>query len=237
MRLTQRTPDWWESARFRALFVASSWFRQNGVSRPSHQRVTQAVGTPHAKEANPLWSNYNMKIDTNILLSIIQTIAIIFSLLFAAVELKRAREASRGNAYHAWISSINSYYSKLAETPDLAEIYWRGRSSLEKLKPDEVPQFYYLCVELFSIHESLHVQHSEGLIPDSYMEPWIESLKEYMNQPGVRAYWKYDRERFNPVFVKKVNEAIAAEPAPMEIHPFLKFYQDYLGNLPKEKKS
>ena len=35
-RLTQRAPDWWESARFQAVCVASNWFRQNGVisSRP-----------------------------------------------------------------------------------------------------------------------------------------------------------------------------------------------------------
>jgi hypothetical protein len=28
---TQRAPDWWESARFQAVFVAWSWFRQSGV--------------------------------------------------------------------------------------------------------------------------------------------------------------------------------------------------------------
>jgi hypothetical protein len=33
---TQRAPDWWESARFQAVCLAWSWFRQNGVvsSRP-----------------------------------------------------------------------------------------------------------------------------------------------------------------------------------------------------------
>jgi hypothetical protein len=36
LRLTQRAPDWWESARFRAVCVALSWFHYNGVvaSRP-----------------------------------------------------------------------------------------------------------------------------------------------------------------------------------------------------------
>jgi len=35
-RPTQRAPDWWESARFQTVFLARSWFRQNGVvsSRP-----------------------------------------------------------------------------------------------------------------------------------------------------------------------------------------------------------
>jgi hypothetical protein len=26
-----RAPDWWESERFQALFLALSWLRQNGV--------------------------------------------------------------------------------------------------------------------------------------------------------------------------------------------------------------
>ena len=35
-RLTKRAPDWWESARFQAVYVAWSGFRQSGVisSRP-----------------------------------------------------------------------------------------------------------------------------------------------------------------------------------------------------------
>jgi hypothetical protein len=28
---TQRAPDWWESARFQAVYAAQSWFRQGGV--------------------------------------------------------------------------------------------------------------------------------------------------------------------------------------------------------------
>src|SRR3989304_134035 len=31
MRLTQRAPDWWESARFQAVSLAGSWFCQSGV--------------------------------------------------------------------------------------------------------------------------------------------------------------------------------------------------------------
>jgi hypothetical protein len=32
--LTQRAPDWWDSARFQAVCVARSWFRQIGVVLP-----------------------------------------------------------------------------------------------------------------------------------------------------------------------------------------------------------
>ena len=56
VRLTQRAPDplqraqgpwWWDSARFQALFVAWSWFRQNGVtsSRPPAGNASRWAAT------------------------------------------------------------------------------------------------------------------------------------------------------------------------------------------------
>ena len=42
---TQRAPDWWESPRFQAVFLAQASSVKAALSRPTHQRVTQAVGT------------------------------------------------------------------------------------------------------------------------------------------------------------------------------------------------
>lgn len=44
--LTQRAPDWWESARFQAVCVAWSWFRQSGVvsSRPPAGNASPLAG-------------------------------------------------------------------------------------------------------------------------------------------------------------------------------------------------
>ena len=47
--LTQRAPDWWDSARFQAVSVAQSGFRQMAVSRLAHQRVTPTVRQPKSK--------------------------------------------------------------------------------------------------------------------------------------------------------------------------------------------
>jgi hypothetical protein len=42
-RPTQRALDWWESARFEALFVAWVDSDKIALSRPTHERVTQVV--------------------------------------------------------------------------------------------------------------------------------------------------------------------------------------------------
>ena len=47
-RPTQRAPDWWESARVQAGYVAWSWFRQNGVtsSRPPAGNASRWAVSP-----------------------------------------------------------------------------------------------------------------------------------------------------------------------------------------------
>ena len=40
---TQRAPDWWESARFQAVFVAQAGSVKAALSRPAYQRVTPTV--------------------------------------------------------------------------------------------------------------------------------------------------------------------------------------------------
>ena len=49
IRPTQRAPDWWESARFQAVCLAWSWFRQSGVVS-SHPPAGNASRWAHGIE-------------------------------------------------------------------------------------------------------------------------------------------------------------------------------------------
>ena len=46
--LTSRAPDVWESARFRSIFLASSFSCSQAESTPAHTQVTQTVGQIHS---------------------------------------------------------------------------------------------------------------------------------------------------------------------------------------------
>jgi len=41
--LTKRAADWWDSAAFSSIFLASSFFCSRSESRPTHQPLTQTV--------------------------------------------------------------------------------------------------------------------------------------------------------------------------------------------------
>ncbi len=44
LRSFQGAPDWWESARFQAVFLAQAGSGKATFSRPAHPRVTHTVG-------------------------------------------------------------------------------------------------------------------------------------------------------------------------------------------------
>ena len=46
MRLTQRAPDKWDSARFTSLLLTSGLYYSQAESTPAHLRVTQTVWQP-----------------------------------------------------------------------------------------------------------------------------------------------------------------------------------------------
>jgi hypothetical protein len=48
-RPTQRADDWWDSAAFSSIFLASGFFCSQAESTPAHQRLTQTVSHLLAK--------------------------------------------------------------------------------------------------------------------------------------------------------------------------------------------
>ena len=51
IRPTQRAPDWWESARFQEVSWLQAGSGKAALSRPAHQRVTQAVRLKELEES------------------------------------------------------------------------------------------------------------------------------------------------------------------------------------------
>ena len=84
---TKRAPDVWESARFRSIFLASSFFCSQALSMPAHTQVTQSVG------------RWVMKANMNKFLKIIPLV--IVALLFSgcAQTPQRSREAEESRIY------------------------------------------------------------------------------------------------------------------------------------------
>jgi hypothetical protein len=56
--------DWWDSAPFSGIFLASSFFCSRSESRPAHQRLTQTVETvekPFASKNREKISHFGLK--------------------------------------------------------------------------------------------------------------------------------------------------------------------------------
>ena len=167
--------------------------------------------------------------------SILEAVAVIASLLFIGIQLRETRKATEGNAYQAWLDSVNNFYASLAQGEGLAYIYWKGRTNIAKLSEAELPRFFYLCVQWFSLMENLHVQYSQGMIPTEFFKPWQEALRVDLSDDGLQEYWKLERDQFTPIFRQFVDELVLSSESHSNINAFLKLTEGKIfGNNEQE---
>jgi protein-S-isoprenylcysteine O-methyltransferase Ste14 len=129
-------PWWWESARFQALLLASSWFRQSGgissrlVVEPveTHQRVTPTVGQAR---------RFTMKI-LDYLTIILFGIWCVSEIVIGLVSLRnRSRDLSEGrdrfSYFIVWFSTVPAIF--IAYLTEKHLIFANGFGSFSTLIP------------------------------------------------------------------------------------------------------
>lgn len=155
------------------------------------------------------------------ILTVVESLAVVGSILFVGFQLRETRRITAGNGYQAWLDGMTQFFMSLAQDPKLADLYWRGRNNLEDLKKEEVPRFFYLCVTYFALIEDLYVQNRQGLIPNEVFLPWQHGFQENLTGSGFTEYWKLEASHFAPVFREYVENLISsAEDGDDKINAF-----------------
>ena len=157
-------------------------------------------------------------------LTVIESLALIGSILFVGLQLKETRRITAGNAYQSWLDGMIPFFMALAQDPALADMYWRGRNNLQDLEKSEIPRFFYLCVTYFALIEDLYVQNRQGLIPNEVFLPWQHGFQENLTGSGFSEYWKLEANHFAPVFRDYVEGLIgSATESEAKLNAFYEF--------------
>lgn len=145
-------------------------------------------------------------------LSALESLAVVGSILFVGFQLRDTRRITAGNAYQAWLDTMIPFFMSLAQDEKLAQLYWTGRNKLSDLKKNDVPRFFYLCVTYFALMEDLYVQYRQGLIPKEVFLPWQHGFQENLTGSGFSEYWKLESSHFAPVFREYVDKLLNTDP-------------------------
>lgn len=120
--------------------------------------------------------------------SIFESVAVIVSVIYVAIQIKLNTKAVRSATYQNIISNIAAIEARISEDKELARVFRVGRRG-ERLEPDEQLRFNELMSSFFNFHENLHYQYRQHLLDEDLWKGWNENLSLYLSRPGCRAWW------------------------------------------------
>jgi hypothetical protein len=130
----------------------------------------------------------------------IGSIAVVFSVLYLAIQVHRSTRIAKLAAQDAATSALREVTKPFAENAELARVWRIGLEALETLSAEEQARFFHSTYQFLKAFETIHFHHVYGLMDDQIWEGWCGLLQHYIASPGIDHYWRRRRDLFSKRF-------------------------------------
>ena len=142
----------------------------------------------------------------------IGSIAVVFSVLYLAVQVHRSTRIAKLAAQDAASTSLREVTRPFAENADLARIWRKGLEDLQSLSAEEQARFFHSTYQFLKAFETIHFHHIYGLMDEQIWQGWCGLLQHYIASPGIEHYWKLRHDLFSVRF----HQFIQTLPSPAD---------------------
>ncbi|MBD1930427.1 MULTISPECIES: hypothetical protein [Cyanophyceae] len=136
---------------------------------------------------------------------IVQTIAVVVSLIYVAIQVREGTRAAKGATYQSIITAFAEIESRISQDAEVAGLYGSGQANIDNLNETEKARFNELMYSLFNLYENLHYQYNNKLLEEELWAGWCQNMRDHLAQPGVAAWWKSKNYLYAKSFCKYVN--------------------------------
>lgn len=144
----------------------------------------------------------------------VSSLAVLVSLIYLAIQIKRSTETARTSTYQAIVSDFGAANQVLASSPELSWIYMEALENYETLEPNDkarISQMFYMTFRYF---ENMFYQNRKGYLDEEVWRGWARLMVTYFRRPGFQAWWQLRREVFSEPFVQFLESEDAAAVVP-----------------------
>jgi hypothetical protein len=135
---------------------------------------------------------------------IIGGVAVVFTIVYLAVQLRRSTRAVHRQTYHSAAESMSQFSWRLAENPELFRFYRIALQAPDTLPPEDLLRGFAVLDAYFSLMETFYLHNREfGEVLSQ--ERWARMLRRLVGMPGGEKYWKERRWQFNEEFAAYVD--------------------------------
>jgi hypothetical protein len=136
-------------------------------------------------------------------------IGVIATLLYLSVQVRSSTLASKVESKLAATRMYTDFLSGLIQSPEINEIYLRGRKDMSSLTPDEFYRFSNLALQSFSFFSAGYFQYFRGTLHES---DWYENLaviRFWLRGKGCQQWWvKVGMHMYGSEFVTFIESEI-----------------------------
>ena len=154
----------------------------------------------------------NMTLESiSALASVISALAIVASVIYAAVEIRQNTRAVRASAFQQVVNSFAEISFEIAKRAELVDLYLRAGRDYGSLPQVERAQYSLMLLSFLRRAENVVFQANTRLLTTEHWSGIRNSIKAILAPPGARACWQEIEMRLNPEFRAFVKGLIAEE--------------------------
>ena len=122
--------------------------------------------------------------------SIVQALALIVSLVYAAIQIRDNTRAVKSQAYQSIITAYAEIEARIGQDSETATLYDIGCKYPDKLNDEEKVRFTQLMSSTFNFFENLHYQYKNALLEEGLWAGWCKLMIIKLKIPGIKKYWE-----------------------------------------------
>ncbi|HEX4736239.1 MAG TPA: hypothetical protein VH331_01630 [Allosphingosinicella sp.] len=147
------------------------------------------------------------------LASIVSALAIVVSVVYAAIQIRRNTRAVSASAYQQVVNSFAQISFEIAADRDLVDLVLRAGRDFGALDEVERARYSLMLLSFLRRAENVLFQSTTAhVLSDAHWSGIRNSIAAILAPPGARLCWREIETRLNPEFRAFV-ETLLAEPA------------------------
>jgi len=144
----------------------------------------------------------------------IGSIAVLVSLVYLAIQIRKSTETERTSTYQSIVSDFGQMNQSLAADPELIALYVRGLEDFDALDATaraRISQVFYMTFRYF---ENMYYQQRKGYLEDEVWVGWKRLMLTYFSNPGFQTWWGMRRDVFGEPFARFLETTPLDRPLP-----------------------
>ena len=154
--------------------------------------------------------------------SFVSGIAVVFSFVFLALQMRQAARNQRATVHNERTAQVQELVLSVASS-EMRGLMLRGFAGDPSLSDEEFLAFMTHAASTLRMTEEFYLQHRDGMLDGTRWENSVLRARGFLSAPGFRAVWRMSSNTFSPEFARWMDQlfretkAVTGGPTPLAV--------------------